>query len=508
MDFSIELVQPETILQEPVRVRLTLTNPGLPQEVPLDYESTDVVTLKLLDAQGGDLLQGNAYTRTTRRGFQAERKRPDDMKTAPLDTGQTMQWDEDLLTFMEIPGPGDYQVQAVFSFLPQGLHMESEAVPLKVLPNRSVWMLAHRDQVAMTMAYFIQQQQQDEDSRTLYHIVTARKPRAPWKSGVLPVPAGCWPRLSEADFVTQKTFEHDFARWIVWQEEGEIVLTPVMASEPSGTLHRLPLGDGTGWIVGRPVQHADQAVSVLVWEAGDEKQGHRVRLVEANAKGKEKRRRVVASTGELPRPISSAADYQERIYLLVGAAGKLPLTLFTFPRSGKPVAMVDMLEPRHFVEYSEGLVPLDGFQLLAAKAEVKAWAMSGRAVLAAVLLTGKGVHTLSLVKLSLSDPPRPVERIHRLDFDLSEGVLQADETVATADLTPSMGGMLIGLITTSTGRLLACKPGSTPEEVGRIHPDRIGLATLMTTPKTEVYAFFPTEQQGTGHVLLQKPLFP
>ncbi len=508
MDFSIELVQPETILQEPVRVRLTLENQGPPAEVPLDYDSTDVVTLKLLDGQGNELQQGNAYTRTVRRGFHAERKRLDDMKTAPLDSGQTMQWEEDLLTFMGIPHPGDYQVQAVFSFLPQGLHFESEAVDLKVLPNRSVWMLAHRDQVAMTMAYFLQQHQDDDGTRTLYHMVTARKPRAPWKSGVIEPPAGSWPRLSEADFVTQKTFDHDFARWIAWQEEGEVVLTPVMASEPSGTLHRLPLGEGTQLVVGRPVQHSDGAVSVFVWEVGDEGSGHKVRLLEATAKGKEKRRRIVASMADRPRPISSAADYQGGMYLLVGAAGSLPLTVFGFPRSGKPVAMVDLLEPRHFGEYSEGRVPLDGFQLLAAKAEVKAWAMSSRVVLAAVLLQGKGLHTLSLVQVSLADPPRPVERIHRIDFDLSEGVLGPDEVVAAADLTPSMGGMLLGLITTSTGRLLACKPGSTPEEVGRIHPDRVGLATLITTSKKEIYAFFPTDRSGTGHVLLQKPLFP
>ena len=125
MVFQIELPKNEFILQESIPIKFRLVNNGDPVGIPLEYKSSDVVALSLFDHENRSIARADGYTKSIRLDPAGERIAQADMRTEELGAGQAMEWEDNLLRYMDIEAPGRYFVQARFQFQPGDISLES-----------------------------------------------------------------------------------------------------------------------------------------------------------------------------------------------------------------------------------------------------------------------------------------------------------------------------------------------------------------------------------------------
>lgn len=495
MEFRIEISKSKVIIQESIPISFHLVNNGSPVDIPLDYKSSDVVRLSLFDHEENLVARSDGYMKLGRLDPPVEQVAQEDMSTVALGTEQAMEWGDNLLRYMDITTPGRYFVQARFQFHPGDVSLESQRIPLEVRENNCNWMDIVRDQVAMGMMYFVQQ----HDTTALFQMSSAFEPTTFWEGSVLNLSPGSRPRVSEADFVTQDTFEHDLRRWVMWIEGDQLRGVSLTESEPPGNINSYPMGWENAELAGSPIQHLDGGVSAIVLrqDVGQ----HRVTKFDFDSEFRNTGSSVLASFGRAPGPLSVASDWFGQIYIVSGNAGGLPLQLTEIRGDDMPKQTMVLLESSFPELIGGGQKRLN---ILSAFPDVKIYSWPVRAILITALLEHEQGKSLKLIRIPLDTEVEGSESVQPIDVPLNDSLLSAGENVVAADMAQTQKAELHAIFSTSTGNIFYVQQGAEPQKIVQIDPGRSALSRIIISGRDNVYLFFPTEKKGIGHQLLYK----
>lgn len=496
LKFTIEPPPGAIVVHEPLPIRLTLTNDGAGTPVPTDYLDADVLTLTLYDAGGTEVATANGYTTEARLGNRPAMKRQESMRTADLPGGRAMQWTVDLLEYFDLDEPGDYGVEARFAFRPSGIDVRSERASITVAPNDCRWLAFHADQVALALVMYLERHEGDGGPRTLVHFARPDEPTHFWKGYVVPVPPAVRARLSQADFMTLDTFEHDFQRWVAWVGNGTAggLRLDEQGKEAATFTAAVEAGDS---MIGNPVQHQDHGVSVLVLGGHEGEQLLRARRFDAA--GGFRGERTISTYRSTPSPLTASSDWNGNLYALSATGGRLPLDLVVAPAGGA-VLRYPMLSPGTLTPAWTRLADAD---VLALRADTQLVVAKARAVLALLRVGEAEEQRLVFVRIALADDGSPANAPSFVDAPFPRGLLGVGEQVAAAVIAQG-AGRLHAAVTTSRGRVLYLTPDQTPREIATVPAATIGQADLLLAGGG-VYLVHPTEMRGMRHTVIEEP---
>lgn len=500
MKLTLQLQSKVLVFQESMQMTLRLENATVPITMPLG--TSTLVTYTLRDARGIVVETADFDTRWMREGHQQPQLEPQEkMGTRIWAPGTSQEWQEDLASYLDIPAPGHYTVQASFKFRPSSLDLESASVAFNVLPSRIQWLHLERDSAAMSPMLFQQQYTEGGQVKTRYRIATPEDPMNSWIGGTLAVPAGMKARVSISDFVTSGMSWHDAARWVVWTDKQTVFLTQFEKKRAAGQILQYSL-DFVPIAMSTPVQHKDGSVSVLLMRddtltgAGGvplvPAQRYTFRKLNFDADGKFHRADIVAEFDERPQPLASTADEYGRLYVVAARAGRMPVQLITQTPQGAHTRNVILAES-YF-----GAAPAATRTVLALRA-------SGP--LAVVQNAVADSLSVVLVKVPLEKNGHPAGSPFSVVIPFPTGLLAPKEQLQAADILEAPEGQLHGLVTTSMGRLFALSADKPPKLVATLLPEHIGQAGLVDS-SSKVSAFYPTADRGIAHVVLESSELP
>ena len=497
MRLSIEPPFSATVVHEPLPIHLTLTNEGSADVlVPTNYRDADVVTFTLYDEAGHVVATADGNTSEVRIGGQPSRVRQEAMRAVPLPAGRVMQWSSDLLGYVDLLEPGHYAIDARFAFRPSGIDLCSARAPFTVAPNQCRWLAFHADQVAIALVMYLERHAGDDGTRTLVHFARPAEPTHFWKGYVVNVPATAEARLSQVDFMTLDTFEHDFQRWIAWVEGGAI--GGLRLDEEGKAMARLAATPGVaGRMVGNPVQHRDQGVSVVV--LGGEGDGYTLTAHRFAADGTAQGRSVAGTYAAAPAPLATSTDWHGNLYAVSAQAGRLPIDLRV--ANGGSVVSHTIFDP---AAKGSPLVGLGNAAVLALRADTQLVVAKMRAVLALLRVGEAERQRLVFARVGLADDGVPAGVATLADVAFPADLLASDETLAAAVVAQGGGG-LHAAVTTSRGRVLYVTPGQAPRQVAEVPIEALGQADLLLAGGG-VYLVHPSATQGMRHTVIQEPV--
>jgi len=496
LKLAIEPPPSATVVHEPLSIRLTLTNDGSGTPVPTDYLDADILSLTLYDAGGTELATASGYTTEARLGGQPAMKRQESMRTATLPADRAMQWTVDLLEYFDMDEPGDYGIEARFMFRPSSIDARSERAAITVAPNDCRWLAFHADQVAMALVMYLERPGGNGAPRALVHFSRPDAPTHFWKGYVVPVPPGARARLSQADFMTLDSFEHDFQRWVVWVENGTVggLRLGEGGNEAASFTAAVHAGDS---MVGNPVQHRDHGVSVLVLGETDGEQVLGARRFDAT--GGFQGARTMSTYRSAPSPLTASSDWKGNVYALSATGGHLPLDLVVAPADGAA--------RRHTILSPDTLSPawsrLAEAEVLALRADTQLVVAKARAVLALLRVGAAAEQRLVFVRVALSDDGCPSGEPSIVDAPFPRELLGDGEQIAAAAIAQG-AGRLHAVINSSGGRVLYLTPDQTPREVATLPAGTIGQADFLLMGGG-VYLVQPTATRGMRHTVIEEP---
>ena len=480
---ELSVASPEAVLNEPVVLHIRFVNDGVPIAFPLESSALDLTTFLVFDSQGRPVARVDGYTREERLGLNPAPAPVESLKTAGLPAGADVEWSEDLLGYMDLPGPGEFRVSVRFRYPPASIDLESGQVAFRVRPLQCRWFDVLEDCVAMSVIHSIQQHADDSESRAMFHFRSVQRPMTAWAGrGILRPPAS-QPRISQADFSSSESFAHDFSRWCAWVSARTITLARVSDfDEPRMAAHALPLNRQQ--LAGRPVQHQDGGVSVLVLGAGDTGTFalHRLRF---DAEGSQTSDTILAKKIPVrPDPLASGCDRSGRLWVISAAAGSFPVTLH----------MCDGTELKNVEEYA----PADAPERVLAVRIARATRYRGPlGVFLAAQPGGESARVTAGMTELAAEPAGAAQWRYR-HIPVGEW-LAPGETIAAGDLLPDAGGDLQVVLATSGGRLMKASPGGelvTLAEGIPLVPD--SLALVFTSGC--LLAFFAASDRGLQFV--------
>jgi len=497
MKFEFEVPKSTVTVQESVPLSFRLHNDGPDTEVPFEYDSTDVLTLSLLDADGKVICRADGYDRMERHGVWAPRVPQSELDTGTLPADGTMVWEEDLLLYMEVQEPGSYSLLAEFKFQPSGIDLQSQSIALEVTPNDPGWIDVVDDYVSIGMTYALQRTQSDGDHVGLMRLASSSRPVTFWKGGVVPLPPDAEPRISEADFVTRETFDHDLFRWIIWITAGNLQAIQFSDKAPVGPAREYHLGDGNWKLVGRPIQHFELGVSVLVMDQLDDRA--EVRCLNFSDHFELLDSIELPSLAAHPYPIATAADWSGSRYIAFAEAGKFPVHLVEFVKEGEArrVARIgNMQVPVIQREIDAG----NTVRVLALRISAKGLIPGSKAFLITAVSEGEHGITVLLCRMPLEAHIRVGETIQVDEIMLPEQILDADERLAGGAIAETGQSGLHAVLITSQGRLLHVTKGVDPQLIQETGEARIAVPGPFLTTSEDIHLFFgPGDGRGIFH---------
>lgn len=507
MKFEFELQGSRFAIQEPVPITFRFTLGEVGMDLPVEYATVDVITLALLNEAGAVVARASGYTKFERMGFPPFRARQEALQTAPMEAEEVIEWGDDLQAYFELNAAGTYQVQARFTFTPASIAIDAAPVSFQLLSSRCVVLDITQDAVCMPMLYFLQQHRTEVGTTTFVRLTTTASPLGFWEGTCLPIPPGVAPRLSEADFTTADSFQHDTFRWIAWIEGESLRLTSFVESTPLGRVHDVPLGLEQAALCGRPIQHADNSVSVVL--IGQERSGEvRIYQLDIREDGQETARVHLLNITLGSWPMACAPDILGNLHL-VAATGRdmLPLHLLVRSAAGR-ITQGELLPSDFFRELAPEESRSHTARVLAIRLVVKP-SPGPKAVLVAALLDreetrrGQG-DMLQLIQILLEEPSLGSVPVQVRSITLPRGLLQANEAVIGADIARAQGTLLHVLFTTSLGRVFHVPPRGELAMVAVVPVGQTALSTLVVTANQEVHGFFPTAESGVVSVQLAR----
>lgn len=500
MEFDIELRSAEVVIGEPVGVVLRLVTGPDPVSLPIDFDASDVVTFSLMDGEGRILAQADGYDKKRRRGNTTARKPQAALPTATAEPGRTQEWSQDLLAHFDLDEPGKYLVEARFAFAPAGVETVSRRLALEVRPCRCGSLDVSQDRVCLPTTCFVIQHRDEGGARTFVRVGDSMNPGRFWEGATLDVPAGARPVASEADFATTRTFSHDFFRWVAWIDGEALHLTSVAESRALGRSLTIPLPLPSSALLGRPVQHADRSVSVIVLGAAPGG-GQSVLRVDVAAGGEVSPWFLLGSLGPTESPVACAPDGQSGLFIAVaGPAGRAPLRLLERKADGTVVQREILGLARSRDERGRAL------RIVAVRLDLKAF-RGPRAVLVAGLFEHAPADpneddVIELTQVHLDAPPPGRDPIIAVRVPLFRGFFDPGESVSHVDLVRARGAELHAVIATSNGRLFHVLPDGAIQSITRVTPAEAAGARLVTTPDQQVHLFLPVADRGVTSIPL------
>lgn len=501
MTFSLFLPQSTVIVQEPIPVVLRFRNGEANTSFPWDYQQADVVTVRVFDADGTLVGEADGYDRLARANPRVRRWPQDQLDTFALDPGDVVEWEEDLLTFVAIPEPGTYTVEADFRFEPAGAALTTEPATLTVQPNRTAGFDLLRNQGAMDIALLVQQHRQDGEAQALVHLRSAATPARPWIGSTLDVPAGAAPRIGELAFARTDTFAHDLTRWVAWIDGTDLQVTTLTRDEPSDTTATIGLGTDQAELIGRPFQHEDGSATILLLKPhGD---AYVVQRLDVSAAFEVTEREEVLTLGSRPGPITAASDWTGRVHLLYGRAGTLPVQLLELsPEAGR----YEHRMPLYAIHFPDlAIDELRSLRVLDLRADIGLHVAARRALLAAIVFEQKDRRIFRWVRVGLFERkgtlrPDP-DDVDMTPLDVTDA-WPADDELVGADVVQDARGGLHALVHLASGRVFYLRPGAAPRELSDVAADP--APQLFPALGGDVYLFAPTAEAGVQAQVLHR----
>jgi hypothetical protein len=504
MNFELEVLQNTVAMQENVTLRFSLHNDGPNTKVPFDYDSTDVLTILLLDTDGQVVCRANGYDRMERHGVWERRVPQIELETGDLPSDATMIWENDLLVYMDVPEPGRYSLLAEFKFQPSGIELQSQRIELEVTPNNPGWIDVMDDYVSIGMTYVLQRTESRGSSLGLLQLALNAYPATFWKGGILPLPVDAEPLISEADFATSKTFDHDLFRWIVWIKSGNLQASRFSENSTIDPICEYLLGNGDWKLAGRPVQHIDFSVSIPVMNqlAGQSQ----LKWLNFSDKFELQSSAELPTPAVHPQPVVTASDWFGMRYITFAEAGQFPIHLVEMASDNsirKTIRLTDMEIPAVQREINLG----NSVRVLALRVRVKGGTKDSRALLIVIFSEGEYGKRILLGRMPLETDLAPGDATQIDTIDLTHEILANDELLvggAIAEATPSE---LHAVLTTSQGQLIHITKSAIPKLIEQAGYTKITAPGPFLTTSRDIHLFSAhCDRHGIIHRMIYQGL--
>jgi hypothetical protein len=275
-ELTIKLLQTHHVLHEPMIVQMQFVDTEKALAIPHEYDDVDVVTYYLLDERGSVIAQGDGYAARMRQGLRAIRRKQSDLPSYALDKSQPLRWGDDVLHYVDVPGPGRYAIKVRFALPQQGVAVESSPVSVTVQAGELIFMDAWRDHLPAAEGMIVQHIKTDTGVKTILTAPGSKSPLIPYWGGAVTLQPLRELRVAEGDYPDVDAHEDERFRWIAALEGKRLRLWSVnklsvvtgdafatgLALDKARAEIELPFGDGV--LISRPVQHQDLSVSVYV----------------------------------------------------------------------------------------------------------------------------------------------------------------------------------------------------------------------------------------------------
>jgi hypothetical protein len=494
------------VLQEPVPLRLRLVNDEETKKpIPYDYDAADVVTIHLYDSEGQQLDSVNGYTQDLHLGLEPSLVEQSTMSTDTMPAGATMEWVADLCSYTDIGAPGSYAVEVEFEFRPAGISVRSSRVGFEVAESHVRWIDVLVDCVATPVLHTVQQHEQEDDCRLIFHSRSVHGTCGPWFGAALTTASGCRAQIAEADFTNRDSFYHDFYRWLAWTSPKGI-LAATRICEQSGSsdsgweaVYEFPLPSPDTFLLGRPFQHEDQSVSVLLGEpAGTATWKLHYRRFDTS--GQQLRTQELGTLPQgTPDLVHTGSDGEGKHYLVVGDREQASVHLARIESDSMAVTAVP-----HFSDVREVLKigpDWEEQEMIGLRLELKALDRPlTSSLLVALRLSSEEHQAVWIARAPLEHLDEPDAWDSRL-LPLPEDLFVEEERVLAADLVSRPDGRLHILLATSTGTLLHSPVEGHLLSVAEAAAAD-GYQARLAVIGSDIHLFFPAEKCGLVHRVL------
>ena len=449
---SVTIDRPAVLFQQSVPLRIVFTNDDRARLFPLDPGSLDITTITLAGAAGGTIVSADALVRDTRCGFNAPLDASGKIATATIPPHETAEWTEDLLVYFDAPRPGRYAVEVRFRF--EEIDATSAPVGFEVLPLACTAIDALRDRTGDNVLHTLTEHRGDAVC-TLFEFRSAHAPSQRWSGITIEDAPSATGTIAQTDFATMATFDHDYQRWLAWAEP-EALTVALVRSSGVAVRTREDVATGAG-IFGRPVQHEDGGVTVLLRTALDA-----LTAIRFDAEGQVRSRTATGLPPAAGGPALASAVTPGRGLTWVTA---MPLSLHTLDADGavRSRLLHDELKP------------------FAAHLETKPVNVTDKP---AIAVAGAVRHERSLVFWTArANLEQETAEWKMAEWKVAHDLLPPDEGLVHVSVIPALDATTAVLVT-ETGRVVHFPPGHPPRLLEPVDPALAPYARLAATVRT------------------------
>ena len=449
MLFDLAISRREFAMQEPVMLTFSLTSPDAAVMVPLHYSTTDAITVSVYDSTNTLISSATGYD-----ALQRTQEEPvnildqNELTKVELPAGKTLIWEQNLLSFVSVPGPGTYFIEAVFNFSPSAIAATSPRAELTIMETATRYCDIVTDHICITETYLLQCSSIDSEQVIAPHVAGPGIFPA-WRSGRLSAKTTAPALVAKADFADHTSFEYDLYRPFAWIDGNELVAA--FFSTDSGEariLFRHPVPAACPALFGRPVFHKDGSISVYI--SLPELPQKPVRKLTFSSQGALAADTTLAELDYIADPVSGTADWEGNSYRIFGNAGGLPIRIMTESSRGK-VSIGTLLTEEQLLGLF--MVKPDPFSIrvMAIHADIGADAAPDTALLALILIEDEKGRTVQTIRIPWNMAASS-ENTVRIDSPLFKSdLLKAGERIISGDIIQLPHGATHSVLISDTG---------------------------------------------------------
>ena len=361
---------------------------------------------------------------------------------------------------------------------------------IRVEPNATAWSHVARGAATTDLTCHVETCAGD-GAPTLVSFCRTTAPVVAWRRARLELPTGARPRVSETDFTTLESFEHDAVRWLVWAAGGALHGLRVRddgAHEPAASAPVTALAD----LVGTPTQRPDGGVVTWTLSAAEG-------LVEPHHDRSFAVREAQPLVAIDPRSrVDVCRDAEGRTIAVWAARERLPVHLAAC-RGAAGIFRVSLGAPDLAPDAPDGAM-VARVVGVAAPAGV-AWAPV-RAALAVVQAAWSRdddslVRCLLAVRVPLLGDAAGPAAVLRVSLD----ALTGSEAIVSAVVAQTTRAAPAVAVVTSGGRVLVSVGGEGLREVVTLADARARVA-LVAAARGDLWLSYPTALDGVAHRLV------
>jgi len=492
MDFTISLQQKTYLFQEPVFATFKLTAVQKTVKIPLNYDESKGLIVNLYDSSKKPLMRSTAADISARISGRVNRGSADENSDlVDLPKGKTVEWTENVLSFVDIPCPGTYNINAEFVFAPSGIKSESPICQLIINPCNTIYVDVLDDYICAPQQYILQINKTDQISHNaLMHIAGCKIfPAFSSISLQQPLPEGAL--IAKADFVEGKHFEHDLFRRFASIDKKTLVTGYLDAVTGTCRVSQImsSLPDNTSFFA-RPVQHNDKGFTVFLNKSGAI-ESHRFTV-----DGKLLQSKTIASLKNNPFPSSGSASGDGIMFLVHGTEGSLPVMLITFNKDGS-IKNTEVLNEKQILgSYAVKPASLN-VSILEINPLLAAHESPDQCIIILLLITDNQKQIIKLVKVPWNQDASAENTVEIVAPPIEPAVLPTGEKIIAGRTVKVSSEMTFSMLITLKGNILFSNGGAYAK-CASIDPTLSAAAILIRSNQGDVYLLFPEKNKGLG----------